>query len=131
MYPEPMIAPMREELTRFGVNETRTAAEVEKAVNSGGTLMLVVNSFADAPRERCVLRLGAPCSIRLCRKRRSQFSPDRTAMPLKKPVDTSLAISLRLRASNPARRQVGLHDGEISDRIPRCRCHRCRSHSGF
>jgi putative YphP/YqiW family bacilliredoxin len=44
MYPEPMIAPMREELTRFGVQETRTAADVEKAVTSGGTLMLIVNS---------------------------------------------------------------------------------------
>jgi putative YphP/YqiW family bacilliredoxin len=44
MYPEPMIAPMREELTRFGVQETRTAADVEKAVASGGTVMLVVNS---------------------------------------------------------------------------------------
>jgi putative YphP/YqiW family bacilliredoxin len=44
MYPEPMIAPMREELTRFGVAETRTAADVEKAANSGGTLMVVVNS---------------------------------------------------------------------------------------
>lgn len=43
MYPEPMIAPFREELTRFGVQETRTAAEVEKAV-SEGTVMVVVNS---------------------------------------------------------------------------------------
>jgi putative YphP/YqiW family bacilliredoxin len=44
MYPEPMIAPMREELTRFGVAEARTAADVEKAATSGGTLMVVVNS---------------------------------------------------------------------------------------
>jgi len=44
MYPEPMIAPMREELTRFGVQETRTAADVEKAIAGSGTLMLVVNS---------------------------------------------------------------------------------------
>ena len=44
MYPEPMIAPFREELTRFGVEETRTAAEVDKAVQTGGTVMVVVNS---------------------------------------------------------------------------------------
>ena len=44
MYPEPMIAPFREELTRFGVQETRTAAEVETAVKSEGTVMVVVNS---------------------------------------------------------------------------------------
>src|SRR4051812_11961269 len=44
MYPEPMIAPMRQELTRFGIAETRTAADVEKAVSSAGTVMVVVNS---------------------------------------------------------------------------------------
>ena len=44
MYPEPMIAPFREELTRFGVEETRTAADVDKAVQSQGTVMVVVNS---------------------------------------------------------------------------------------
>src|SRR3954464_10390053 len=44
MYPEPMIAPFREELTRFGVQETRTASEVDKAVTAEGTVMVVVNS---------------------------------------------------------------------------------------
>ena len=44
MYPEPMIAPFREELTRFGVQETRTAAEVDKAVQTEGSVMVVVNS---------------------------------------------------------------------------------------
>lgn len=45
MYPEPMIAPMREDLTSAGVEETRTAAEVDKAVRqTKGTLMIVVNS---------------------------------------------------------------------------------------
>lgn len=44
MYPEPMIAPMRQDLTRFGVEETRTAAEVEMAAQQPGTVMIVVNS---------------------------------------------------------------------------------------
>jgi putative YphP/YqiW family bacilliredoxin len=45
MYPEPMIAPMRQELTRFGIAETRTAAELERIVNeTPGTVMIVVNS---------------------------------------------------------------------------------------
>ena len=39
-----MIAPFREELTRFGVAETRTAVEVEQAVTAPGTVMVVVNS---------------------------------------------------------------------------------------
>ena len=45
MYPEFFIAPMREELTRFGVRELRTAAAVDDAVTgTPGTLMVVVNS---------------------------------------------------------------------------------------
>lgn len=45
MYPEFMIAPMREELTRFGVRELRSAAEVDQAITeTAGTTMVVVNS---------------------------------------------------------------------------------------
>src|ERR1700689_753688 len=45
MYPEIMLIPMREELTRAGVKEARTAAEVDAAVAQPGTTMLVVNSI--------------------------------------------------------------------------------------
>lgn len=45
-YPEIMIRPMREELTRIGVEELRTAEAVDDAVkNTPGTLMIVVNSI--------------------------------------------------------------------------------------
>lgn len=44
MYPEFMIAPMREELTRIGVAETRTPADVDAAAAKPGTTLLVVNS---------------------------------------------------------------------------------------
>jgi putative YphP/YqiW family bacilliredoxin len=45
-YPEIMIRPMREDLTRLGVEELRTADAVDSAVkNSKGTLMVVVNSI--------------------------------------------------------------------------------------
>lgn len=45
-YPEIMIRPMREDLTRLGVEELRSAEEVDNAVkNSPGTLMVVVNSI--------------------------------------------------------------------------------------
>ncbi len=45
MYPDFFVAPMREELTRLGVRELRTAADVDEAVtNTPGTLMVVVNS---------------------------------------------------------------------------------------
>ena len=44
-YSEMLIAPMREDLTRIGVEELRTAEAVDETVqNSKGTLMVVVNS---------------------------------------------------------------------------------------
>ena len=43
-YPEFFVAPMREELTQLGIEELRTAAEVDKALSRKGTTMLVVNS---------------------------------------------------------------------------------------
>jgi putative YphP/YqiW family bacilliredoxin len=45
MYPELMIIPMREELTKAGVQELRTAADVDRVVTTEpGTTMIVVNS---------------------------------------------------------------------------------------
>ena len=46
MYDERFITPMRQELTRLGVEEMRTAEEVEKKLSSAkGTTLLVVNSM--------------------------------------------------------------------------------------
>jgi putative YphP/YqiW family bacilliredoxin len=45
MYPEIMVIPMREELTRAGIKETRTAQEVDAAFAQPGTTMVVVNSI--------------------------------------------------------------------------------------
>ena len=45
-YPEILIQPMREDLTRLGVEELRTAEQVDDTIrNSEGTLMVVVNSI--------------------------------------------------------------------------------------
>ena len=44
MYDEDMIAPMREELTALGIQETRTPDAVEKALSEKGTTLVVVNS---------------------------------------------------------------------------------------
>ena len=45
-YPEIMIRPMREDLTRLGVEELRTPDAVDETIrNSKGTLMVVVNSI--------------------------------------------------------------------------------------
>ena len=46
MYPEPLVAPMRAELTRLGVRELRTAADVDALIDEAqsGTTLAVVNS---------------------------------------------------------------------------------------
>jgi len=45
MYPELMVIPMREELSKAGVAEARTAADVDAALAEPGTTKLVVNSI--------------------------------------------------------------------------------------
>ncbi len=46
MYPEIMLVPMREELTKVGVQELRTADDVDRTLRSEpGTVMVVVNSI--------------------------------------------------------------------------------------
>ena len=45
VYPEELIKPMRDDLTRIGVRETRTPEEVDAAILEGqGTTMVIVNS---------------------------------------------------------------------------------------
>jgi putative YphP/YqiW family bacilliredoxin len=46
MYPEVMVIPMREELTRLGITELRTPEQVDAALNNQpGTALVVVNSI--------------------------------------------------------------------------------------
>jgi putative YphP/YqiW family bacilliredoxin len=61
MYPEIMVVPMREELTRLGVVELRTAGEVDHALqNQPGTAMVIVNSICGcaAGRMRPAVRMA-------------------------------------------------------------------------
>ncbi|NVK04047.1 MAG: BrxA/BrxB family bacilliredoxin [Flavobacteriia bacterium] len=44
MYPEDLIAPMRQELTAVGFNEARTATEVDQELAKPGTTLVVINS---------------------------------------------------------------------------------------
>jgi putative YphP/YqiW family bacilliredoxin len=62
MYPEMMIAPMRQELTTAGIAEARTAADVENAVHQKGTTMVVVNSVCGCAAGR--MRPGVRAAIR-------------------------------------------------------------------
>lgn len=67
MYPEIMVIPMREELTRLGIEELKTADEVDQALkNRPGTTMVVVNSICGcaAGRMRPAVRMALQNSIR-------------------------------------------------------------------
>ena len=67
MYPEIMVIPMREELTRIGVRELRTAEEVDRAiVNQPGTTLVIVNSICGcaAGRMRPAVRVALQNSVR-------------------------------------------------------------------
>lgn len=66
MYPEIMLIPMREELTRAGIQEARTAQAVDEAVSKSGTTMVVVNSVCGcaAGKMRPGVRLALQNSVR-------------------------------------------------------------------
>ena len=67
MYPDFFVAPMREELTRLGIEELRTAEAVDATVtNATGTLMVVVNSICGcaAGKARPGIALALQHSVR-------------------------------------------------------------------
>ena len=55
MYDERLVAPMREELTRVGFSELRTAEEVDSALAQSGTTLVLVNSVCG-----CSARMARP-----------------------------------------------------------------------
>ena len=63
MYDERLVTPMREELTRLGVQEMRTPAEVERTLRDAqGTTLVVVNSICG-----CAARNARPAVERALR----------------------------------------------------------------
>ena len=67
MYPEIMVIPMREELTRLGIEELRATEQVDQALKDRpGTTMVVVNSICGcaAGRMRPAVRMAMQNSIR-------------------------------------------------------------------
>lgn len=61
MYPEYLVAPMREELTKVGFQELKTPEEVKSAVESEGTVFVMVNSVCGcaAANARPAARMAA------------------------------------------------------------------------
>ncbi|HWW13897.1 MAG TPA: BrxA/BrxB family bacilliredoxin [Candidatus Dormibacteraeota bacterium] len=61
MYPEIMVIPMREELTRLGIEELRTPEDVDRALSAQqGTALVIVNSICGcaAGRMRPAVRMA-------------------------------------------------------------------------
>ena len=59
MYDERLVAPMRNELTRLGVEELRTPEEVDARLKDDGTVLVVVNSVCG-----CAARNARPAVAR-------------------------------------------------------------------
>lgn len=68
-YPELLVKPMREELTRAGVEELRSAEEVDAVLPSQGTTLVVVNSVCG-----CAARNARPAVVLALR---GEARPDR------------------------------------------------------
>lgn len=72
MYPEYFIAPMREELTRHGVEEARTPEDVDRLLSSEDeTVLMVVNSVCGCAAGKA--RPGIVQSLQ------AEVKPDKTA----------------------------------------------------
>jgi putative YphP/YqiW family bacilliredoxin len=114
MYPEIMVIPMREELTRLGIEELRTADEVDQALkNRPGTTMVVVNSICGcaAGRMRPAVRMAMQNSIR----------PDKSfsvfAGQEKEATDRARGYFTGYPASSPS--IAILRDGQLAYMMPR------------
>jgi putative YphP/YqiW family bacilliredoxin len=61
MYPEYLVAPMREDLTKVGFEELKDAEAVTKAIESEGTVFIMVNSVCGcaAANARPAARIAA------------------------------------------------------------------------
>ena len=118
VYPEHFIAPMREELARHGVIETRTPEEVDRLlVPDSGTVLMVVNSVcgcaAGSARPGVIQSLEhdvrpGETSHGVCRGRRS-----RRGKSTRDPLRLSSFVALRCAVS---RRQADLHAASPPDR---------------
>ncbi|RAU83742.1 BrxA/BrxB family bacilliredoxin [Pontibacter arcticus] len=64
MYPEYMVAPIREDLTSVGFEQLATAEEVEQALKGEGTVLLAVNSVCGcaASKARPALKMAVAAS---------------------------------------------------------------------
>ena len=119
-YPEQWVTPMRQELTRIGVEELRTAEDVDQAITGEqGTVLVVVNSICGCAAARARPAIADALG--------SDPKPDRLTTVF---AGQDLEATARAReyffpyppSSSQhrvaERRQAGLHDGAAPDREP-------------
>ncbi len=107
-YPEYLIAPMREDLTRAGLEELRTAEAVDAAVrDTKGTLMIVVNSVCGCAAGKA--RPGIAMSLN------NAIKPDRMATVFAGgDVDATERARAYFAPNPPSSPSVGiLRDGKV------------------
>ena len=113
MYPEYLVAPMREELTTAGFEDLRTAEEVEQAIKTEGTVFVVVNSVCGcaAANARPAAKIAAKQE-----KRPDKFITVFAGME-KDAVDTARAKMLPYPPSSPS--MALFKDGKLVHMIER------------
>ncbi|MBE7175907.1 MAG: BrxA/BrxB family bacilliredoxin [Mucilaginibacter polytrichastri] len=113
MYPEYLVSPMRQDLTGAGFEELKTAADVDSAMKSEGTVFVVVNSVCGcaAANARPAARMAVENSKR----------PDKLVTVFagmeKDAVDTARAYMLPYPPSSPS--MALFKDGKLVHMIER------------
>ena len=115
-YPELMVAPMRQELTRVGVAELRTADDVDKwMANKEGTALLVINSVCG-----CAAGAARP-AVSLAMQH--AVKPDRAATVFagqdSEATQRARGYFPELPPSSPS--MIVIKDGQLMEYIPRHR----------
>ena len=115
MYPEMLVAPMREELTQVGFKQLLTSEEVENEMNqTQGTALLVVNSVCGCAAGTC--RPGVRLAIKNSSKKPGKLLTVFAGME-KDAVNKSREFLLPYPPSSPA---IALFkDGELVHMIER------------
>ena len=107
-YSEILIKPMREDLTRIGVEETRSPEQVEEAIkNTKGTLLVVVNSVCGCAAGKA--RPGIAMALQ------NEAKPDRTITVFAgADIEATAAAREHFAPYPPSSPQIGLFkDGRL------------------
>jgi putative YphP/YqiW family bacilliredoxin len=107
-YSEILIKPMREDLTRHGVEETRTPEQVEEAIReTKGTLLVVVNSVCGCAAGKA--RPGIAMALQ------NEARPDRTITVFAgADIDATIKAREHFAPYPPSSPQIGLFkDGQL------------------